>query len=305
MAVRAAWTDVTGLSPFQGKLPDRFFDGGICEQHALGLAAGRAESGLKPVAVIYSTFLQRAFEQVFHELCLQRLGVVLAIDRAVLVGNDGPTHHGTFDIAYLRPLPGLTLMAPSNALDMKRMMSMAIGLGSPAAIRYPRATCPEAFETAHETSTNFAVGESETLDVGGDGAIIAYGAMVEPAIAASRILHEQGLSVSVINARFAKPLDTRAILNTAGQHPIVLTVEDHVLSGGFGSAVLEAVSSEEGECSAEMLDVRKIHRLGLPDSFVQHGAREQLLHDVGLDPEGIAAKFLSVREAEEKSSVPL
>ncbi|HCN19158.1 MAG TPA: 1-deoxy-D-xylulose-5-phosphate synthase, partial [Planctomycetia bacterium] len=264
IAVTAAMPDGTGLTAFRDKFPDRYFDVGICEQHAVGLANGLAASGLRPVAAIYSTFLQRAFDQVFHDVCLQMRenSVVFAMDRGGLVGNDGPTHHGTFDIAYLRHLPGMKLMAPKDGRELKLMLKLAVDTEGPSCVRYPRADIPD--EELDLPSQSFSWGEAEVLREGNDGAIIAYGAMVYPSFRAAEILGRDGMEVAVINARFAKPLDKELILEIVRTHPIVFTVEDHALAGGFGSAVLEMLSDEGA-------DVKKIRRLGIPDKFIEQG----------------------------------
>ncbi len=289
VAITAAMPDGTGLTGFRDKYPDRYFDVGICEQHGVGLASGLAASGLKPVAAIYSTFLQRAYDQVFHDICLQQTGndIVFAMDRGGLVGNDGPTHHGTFDIAYLRHLPGMKLMAPKDGRELKRMLKLALEGGGPTCIRYPRANVPD--EELDLPSRPFSWGKAEVLREGQDGAIIAYGAMVYPAFKAAELLSSEGIEVSVINARFAKPLDNKLILETVKTHPAVLTIEDHVLAGGFGSAVIEMLSDQG-------VDIRNVHRLGIPDKLIEHGSRAQLLRDLELDEEGIAKRLVAELE---------
>ncbi|MFQ5862781.1 MAG: 1-deoxy-D-xylulose-5-phosphate synthase [Candidatus Brocadiales bacterium] len=285
VAITAAMPDGTGLTAFRDRFPDRYFDVGICEQHAVGLANGLAATGLRPVAAIYSTFLQRAFDQVFHDVCLQERenSVVFAMDRSGLVGNDGPTHNGTFDIAYLRHLPGIKLMAPKDGRELKLMLKLAIETKGPSCIRYPRANIPD--EELDLPSHPFSWGEAEVLRDGHSGAIIAYGAMVYPSFKAAEILAREGIEVTVINARFAKPLDKELILEAVRNHPIVFTVEDHVLAGGFGSAVLEMLS-EEG------VDLRKVRRLGIPDKFIEQGSRSELLRGLGLDEDGIFKRFM-------------
>ncbi len=292
VAITAAMPDGAGLSTFKRRFPDRYFDVGICEQHGVGLANGLAATGLKPVAAIYSTFLQRAYDQVFHDICLQERGngIVFALDRAGIVGSDGPTHNGVFDIAYLRHLPGMTLMAPKDGSELKAMLKLAIETDSPVAIRYPRENIPDEF--IDPSPKPFQIGEAETLREGTDGAIIAYGAMVYPSMDAANRLSEQGIEVTVINARFAKPLDKTAILNAVREYPVIMTVEDHCLLGGFGSAVLELVS-DYGE------DTRKIVRLGIPDRFIEHGPRDIILKNLGLDAEGIAKRLSSALKTKE------
>ncbi|MCP4364194.1 MAG: 1-deoxy-D-xylulose-5-phosphate synthase [Planctomycetes bacterium] len=289
VAITAAMPDGTGLTGFRDKYPDRYFDVGICEQHGVGLASGLAASGLKPVAAIYSTFLQRAYDQVFHDVCLQQTGnnIVFAMDRGGLVGNDGPTHHGTFDIAYLRHLPGMKLMAPKDGRELKRMLKLALEGEGPTCIRYPRGNVPD--EELDLPSRPFSWGKAEVLREGQDGAIIAYGAMVYPAFRAAELLSSEGVEVTVINARFAKPLDNKLILETVKTHPVVLTIEDHVLAGGFGSAVIEMLSDQG-------VDIRNVHRLGIPDKLIEHGSRAQLLRDLELDEEGIAKRLVAELE---------
>jgi len=285
IAITAAMPSGTGLLPFQEKFPGRFFDVGICEQHALGLAAGLATGGAKPVVAIYSTFLQRAFDQVFHEICLQELPVVLAIDRAGVVGADGPTHNGVFDIAYLRCLPNIVLMAPSNGPELRAMLQFGLGLGKPCAMRCPRTSVP----TAEWAVPPVDLGKAAVVREGGDGAILAYGAMVGPSLAAAEKLAAEGLAMTVVNLRFAKPLDTELLGRLLTEQPFCLTVEEHALMGGVGSAVLEA--------AADLGRADKVAPLALPDEFVPHGPRDVLLRCLGLDAEGIAKAVTAARTA--------
>jgi 1-deoxy-D-xylulose-5-phosphate synthase len=289
VAITAAMPDGTGLTTFRGTFPKRYFDVGICEQHAVGLANGLVTTGLKPVVAIYSTFLQRAYDQVFHDVCLQERdnAVVFCMDRAGLVGNDGPTHHGVFDIAYLRHLPGIILMAPKDGRELKQMLKLAVECNRPTAIRYPKDNIPD--EEMDMPSGAFSIGEAEVLKEGSEGAILAYGAMVYPAYIAAERLHGEGIEAAVINARFAKPLDKTVILEALRENPFILTVEDHSLAGGFGSAVLEMVCEEQG-------DSTKIRRMGIPDRFIEQGPRETLLGLLGLDSEGIYKRFMTERK---------
>lgn len=287
VGITAAMPDGTGIVSFSKKFPDRFYDAGICEQHAVGLANGLSVSGLKPVVAIYSTFLQRAYDQVFHDICLQRNGAVFALDRAGIVGNDGPTHNGVFDITYLRSLPEIILMAPKDGNELRSMLKIALDSGKIAAIRYPKEDVPDEKLDSHYRS--FGIGEAEILREGGDGVLLAYGSMVYRCMRAAEKLSEKGLEVTVVNARFAKPLDRKCILELAGSHKLIITVEDHTLMGGFGSAVLELVS-DEGE------NAGKVVRMGIPDRFIEHGARNLLLKNLGLDEEGIADKFIATLE---------
>jgi len=284
--ITAAMPDVTAA--FQQRFPNRCFDPGICEQHAIGLAAGLATAGMKPVVALYSTFLQRAYDQVFHEICLQGLPVVIAIDRAGLVGSDGPTHHGVFDIAYLRHLPEMTLMAPKDVPEMRKMLEAAIAWRRPCAIRYPRDSAPEDSPRCSPVER----GKAEILREGPDALIVAYGSMVFPAMRAADMLQEDGLDVTVMNARFAKPLDEEAILSCLEKSPVAITVEEGALAGGFGSAVLE--------CAAGSAGTTRIRRLGVPDRFIEHGSREELLEMLGLNPAGIAAAVKQAVREEDK-----
>ncbi|HHT9159121.1 MAG TPA: 1-deoxy-D-xylulose-5-phosphate synthase [Candidatus Brocadiaceae bacterium] len=287
VGITAAMPDGTGIASFGNKFPDRFYDVGICEQHAIGLANGLSAIGLKPVVAIYSTFLQRAYDQVFHDICLQRNGVVFALDRAGIVGNDGPTHNGVFDIAYLRNLPDIILMSPKDGNELKSMLKVALDSGKAVAIRYPRDDIPD--EKLNPQYKTFEIGKAEVLREGTDGALLAYGAMVYPCLQAAEKLSEKGMEVTVVNARFAKPLDKELILELVRNHKLLVTVEDHVLMGGFGSAVLELVSDEREDSS-------KIVRMGIPDRFIEHGPRNLILKNLGLDKDEIADKFIATLE---------
>src|SRR5512136_1899798 len=287
VAITAAMRDGTGLAPFARAYPDRFFDVGIAEQHALTFAAGLAAEGFHPVTAIYSTFTQRAYDQLFHDICLQKLPVILAIDRAGLVGDDGPTHHGVFDLSYLRHLPELAVMAPKDENELQHMIKTAVYAGVPTALRYPRGA---GLGVAMEKETKIlAIGKGEIVAEGGDLTIAAIGVTVQPALKAAELLKGRGIAASVINARFVKPLDRELILAEAGRTGALLTVEENALLGGFGSAILELFEQES------ITDVR-IKRLGIPDRFIEHGSQAQLRRDLGLDGQGIAAaaeEFLS------------
>lgn len=282
--ITAAMPDGTGMVSFGKKFPDRFYDVGICEQHAVGLANGLSAGGLKPVVAIYSTFLQRAYDQVFHDVCLQRNKVVFVLDRAGIVGNDGPTHNGVFDIAYLRNLPEIVLMAPKDGNELKSMLKLAFDSDKTVAIRYPKEDIPDEKLNSHYKT--FEIGKSEVLREGTDGVLLAYGAMVYRCLQAAEKLSEKGIEVTVVNARFAKPLDKELILRLVRDHKLIITVEDHVLMGGFGSTVLELVSDEKE-------DIGKIVRMGIPDRFIEHGPRNLILKNIGLDEDGIADKFIA------------
>jgi 1-deoxy-D-xylulose-5-phosphate synthase len=280
VAITAAMRDGTGLAPFAKAYPERFFDVGIAEQHALTFAAGLAAEGFRPVAAIYSTFTQRAYDQLFHEICLQKLPVTIAVDRAGLVGDDGPTHHGVFDLSYMRHLPELVLMAPKDENELQHMLKTAVYAGRPVALRYPRGAGVGVAMDPELTTLEIGIGE--ILMDGDDLAIVAIGVTVQPALQAAKLLMERGITASVVNARFVKPLDRGLILAEAKRTGSLLTVEENALQGGFGSAVMELLEEER------ITDVR-IKRLGIPDRFIEHGSQAQLRKELGLDAEGIAA----------------
>jgi 1-deoxy-D-xylulose-5-phosphate synthase len=285
VALTAAMPDGTGLGTFREAFPDRTIDVGISESHAVAAAAGMAKSGLKPVVAIYSTFMQRAFDQVFHECCLQNLPVVFCMDRAGLVGSDGAVHHGFADIAFLRPLPGMTILAPADATEMAQALDFALQHDGPVAIRYPRDEVPEELPAPAEP---FQLGRSRLVRDGKDATLLAYGTMVEPACAAADYLAgKHRLQAAVINARFAKPLDTTAIGRRIETGKPLLVLEDHARTGGFGSAVLE-LAADRG------LDSSNVRLLGLPDRFVAHGSRQGQLREVGLDADTLAATVLQM-----------
>jgi len=284
VAITAAMEEGTGLAEFADRFPDRFFDVGICESHAVAFGGAASASGLKPVIAIYSTFLQRAYDQVFHDLCLQGLGAVLCLDRAGVVGADGPTHHGVFDVAYLRHIPGLVVAAPRDGDELEAMLEAAVASDALWAIRFPKDRVP-AVNWPHREPIK--AGRAEILREGRDAVIVAYGSMVAPAWEAARMLAQAGLSVGVVNARFAKPLDVDRLRSVAASTPVVFTAEEHVLAGGFGSAVLEALSAE-GPLPCRLV------RIGLPDRFIEHGPREVLLDTLGLTARGLAQRIASV-----------
>jgi len=278
VAITAAMCQGTMLQPVREEFPERFFDVGICESHAVAFAAGLAKAGSRPIVDIYSTFMQRSYDQIFQEMALQNLPVTLLLDRAGIVGPDGPTHHGAFDLTYLRPLPNMVVMAPGDQLDIGPMLRLALTHDGPTAIRYPKTTA----ETIERDAAPLELGVAETLRPGADGMLVACGTVLAACIEAADKLADDGLDVGVINARFVKPLDTETILRAIRECPFVVTVEEGALMGGFGSAVLEAA------CDAA-LDTSRVRRLGIPDQFVEHGARKELLADLGLDGQGIAA----------------
>jgi 1-deoxy-D-xylulose-5-phosphate synthase len=283
VAITAAMPAGTGLTPLFKEFPSRLFDVGICEQHAVTFAAGLATQGIVPIVAIYSTFLQRGYDQVVHDVAIQELPVVFAMDRGGIVGDDGRTHQGLFDIAYLRPLPGIVLMAPKDEAELRQMVwtatTYARNGGGPIAFRYPRGT-----GTGVALDAPFAeipIGISETLREGTDIAILAYGTITASALAAADALAAAGIEATVVNARFAKPLDAERYLALAARIGRVLTVEEHVVSGGFGSAV--------GELFAERGAKVELEILGVPDEWVDHGAQKIWRKHFGLDAEGIAA----------------
>ena len=283
VALTAAMPDGTGVDKILEKFPERAFDVGIAEQHAITFCAGMACEGLKPVAAIYSTFLQRAFDQVIHDVCLQNLNVTLAMDRAGIVGADGPTHHGLLDIAYLRGYPNIVLMSPKDEAEMRDMLLTAIEHPAPAAIRYPRGS-GIGVDISHAPKL-MKIGKAEVLRDGADDlAIIALGSMVYPALEASESLARDGIEATVVNARFIKPLDAELILNLAQTKRLIVTIEEAYLAGGFGSAILELLE-ENG-----LQDKIKVVRMGVPDRIVTHGDPKLLLAKYGLDADGIHQK---------------
>jgi 1-deoxy-D-xylulose-5-phosphate synthase len=289
VAISAAMSEGTGLDKFAEQFPGRFFDVGIAESHGVTFACGLAVEGLHPVAAIYSTFTQRAYDQVVHDLCLQNLPVTLALDRAGIVGEDGPTHHGVFDIAYLRHVPNIVMMAPRDENELQHMLKTAVEYNGPSAVRYPRGIgCGVPMDQELKT---LEIGKAELILNGNDVSIIAIGNMVGPSIEAAKRLVDEGLSVSVVNARFVKPLDETMILAVAKKTGRIVTVEEHALSGGFGSAVLECLD-------ANGVAGIKTHRIGVPDAFIEHGTQQFLRRKYGLDADGI---YLSVREFVERT----
>jgi len=296
IAITAAMPDGTGLTPFAKRFPERFFDVGIAEQHAITFAAGLAADGFRPVAAIYSTFLQRAYDQVFHDVCLQKLPVTMALDRGGLVGDDGPTHHGVFDLSYLRHLPEMTLMAPKDENELQHMLKTAIYAERPVALRYPRGA---GYGLALDQELqSLEIGRGEILAQGNDVAIIAIGSTVYPALEAARLLEGRGIRATVVNARFVKPLDRELILGAARRSGCVVTVEENALQGGFGSAVLELLADEG------LVDVR-VRRIGIPDRYIEQGPQARLRQDLGLDGAGIAATVEAFLAAKGQSVLSL
>ena len=286
IAISAAMKEGTGLECFAGKYPDRFYDVGIAEPHAVTFAAGLATRGLRPVVAIYSTFLQRGYDEIIHDVCLQKLPVIFAIDRAGIVGEDGPTHNGLFDVSYLRHIPELVVMAPKDGAEMRKMFEFAVKHEGPSAIRYPRGKVPEADLPCEDLS----LGRSETLREGEDIALIALGSCVIPALSAAERLEKTGVHATVINARFVKPIDGEMLREVASRVPRIVTIEENVLQGGFGSAVIEYLSDSE-------INHVKVKRLGIGDKFIEQGKPGSLKEKYGIDTDGIFLAALSfVRE---------
>jgi 1-deoxy-D-xylulose-5-phosphate synthase len=281
VAVTAAMTDNTGLKPFAKKYPERFFDVGMAEEHGVTFSAGLAAAGLIPLTTIYSTFLQRGFDQIIHDVAVQDLHVVFCIDRAGLVGEDGGPQHGAFDVSFMRMIPGVVVMQPRNGEELRDMMWTAVHhRGSAIAVRYPRANIPEESLQAREFRI-LPLGVSEQLRAGGDVAILALGTMVAPALAAADVMAAQGISATVVDARFAAPVDEEAILGLARSVGRLVTIEENVPMGGFGDAVHQCLARHD-------LSTTPILHLALPETFVTHGKRDELLSSVGLDAPGIA-----------------
>ncbi len=281
IAMTAAMPEGTGVSQFAKRFPQRFIDVGMAEQHALGLAAGLAKGGARPIVAIYSTFLQRAFDQIMHEVCLQELPVILAIDRASLVGEDGPTHHGVFDVAYLRIFPHLQIVSPKDPDELRAMLRWAFEQDKPVALRYPRGgiVCGDPLGKP----SKIVAGKAEWLRMGKDLALIAIGSMVYPAIAVAERLARNGIDAAVVNARFIKPLDVAMVKQTA-QLGRLVTLEESQIAGGFGSAVSEALDGLGCSATPHL-------RIGLPDAFVEHGKRSELLTRCQLDPDHLIQRI--------------
>jgi len=285
MAVTPAMCEGSGMTRFREQYPQRYVDVGIAEQHALTFAAGLACDDLKPVVAIYSTFLQRAFDQVIHDVCLQNLPVVFAIDRGGIVGDDGKTHQGTFDISYLSLIPQLVVAAPKDENELQHLLYTAVKLGQPMAVRYPRS--PGLGVPLDNVLHEIPVGQSEVLRHGDDVAILALGAPVAPALQAAEKLSPRGIDATVVNARFVRPLDATLISNLAGRIKKIVTIEENVLNGGFGSGVLKLLQ-ESGQCDVA------VKNIGVPDDFVEHGTQALLRSKYFLDARGIALKVLEL-----------
>lgn len=287
VVLTAAMCEGNKLQKIRNDFPTRFFDTGICEGHAVAFAAGMAKSGLRPIVDIYSTFLQRSYDQIFQEVALQNLPVTFCLDRSGVVGADGPTHHGAYDNTYLRVFPNMVCMAPGDETDVAPMLDFALSHDCPASIRYPKA----GVENIARPATPIALGQAEIHEWGADGMLIAFGSLFGSCVQAAAKLRDEGLDVGVINARFSKPLDTAAITRAVTECGFVVVVEEGSLLGGFGSAVLEAAN-------AAGLRTDHIRRLGLPDTYIELAERSEQLRDLGLDVEGIVRACLAVANRE-------
>ncbi len=282
VAITAAMPDGTGLKRFRNMYPDRFFDVGIAEEHAVTFAAGLAAGGLKPVVAIYSSFLQRAYDQIIHDVCIQNLPVVFAIDRAGLVGSDGETHQGIFDLSYLSSIPGMHVMAPKNKWELSDMLKFALSLNAPVALRYPRG---EAYAGLQEYRIPIELGKAEAIYLENEICLMAVGSMVKTAVEVRKRLHEEGFSCSVINARFVKPIDENAVEYAAKHHRFLVTMEENVASGGFGEKVREYFDGLTTDC--------KLINIAIPDEYVEHGNVDLLKKEIGIDEESITNVILA------------
>lgn len=283
-AITAAMADGTGLKRFSIKYPDRFFDVGIAEQHAVTFAAGLAMGGLRPVVAVYSSFLQRAYDQIIHDVCIQNLPVVFAIDRAGLVGSDGETHQGIFDLSYMSSVPNMTVMAPKNKWELSDMLKFALTLDGPSSVRYPRG---EAYSGLEDYRSKIELGKSEIIYEEDDIALFAVGSMVKTAVEVRRQLKDRGYACSLINARFVKPIDEDAIDLIAKDHKLIVTLEENVLSGGYGEKVNDYVVKNR-------LDINVIN-VGLPDDYIEHGNVDILKKEVGIDADSIVNRIIADR----------
>ncbi|MCD8379062.1 MAG: 1-deoxy-D-xylulose-5-phosphate synthase [Lachnospiraceae bacterium] len=281
VAITAAMADGTGLNRFQKRFPKRFFDVGIAEQHAVTFAAGLAVGGYHPVVAIYSSFLQRAYDQILHDVCIQNLPVVFAVDRAGIVGSDGETHQGVFDYSYLSSLPNMHILAPKNDWELAMMMKFSVEQDGPVAVRYPRGRACQDFQ---EFTEPIIMGKCEVLHQGSRVVIFAVGSMVEEAMGVRSLLLEKGLDITVVNGRFIKPIDERAILVQAACHDLLVTMEDNVLTGGYGAAV--------GACLMENGVSIPVYRVGVPDQFIEHGSIPELKRMLRIDAESVAQEIL-------------
>ncbi len=292
VGITAAMPDGTGLNIFAEAHKDHFFDVGIAEQHAVTAAAGMAAAGMKPVAAIYSTFMQRAYDSIMHDICMQKLHVTLCLDRAGLVGDDGYTHHGVFDYAYLRSIPNMTIMAPKDENELQHMLKTALDFDGPVSVRYPRGSgVGVALDTQWQ---DLPIGKAEVLRTGKNVCFWAIGSMVQTALDAAELLEAQGISAGVVNMRFAKPLDVELLREHAQSYGKIITLEEGVLAGGVGSAILEELNENK------LLEQFEVRCFGIPDEFVMHGDKKLLFRDLGLDTPTIAAKAAAFVKGEEE-----
>ncbi|MEK6251038.1 MAG: 1-deoxy-D-xylulose-5-phosphate synthase [Actinomycetota bacterium] len=294
IGITAAMAGGTGLNKLGKEVPEQYYDVGIAEQDAVLFAAGLALQGAKPVCAIYSTFLQRAFDQLVHDVCLQELNVVFAMDRAGLVGDDGPTHHGAFDVSYFRPLPNITLMAPRDEAMLVHMLRTALAHDGPIALRYPRGAAEGV--ALPKRPQEIPIGSGELLAEGERVALLGYGYGVQVALGAAKLLGEHDLSVTVADGRFAKPLDTELVRRLAREHELVVTIEENVLPGGFGSAVLEHLEDAFTDPGSRA----RVMRIGLPDRYVTHGKPALLREEVGFTGESVAERVLAALRSPER-----
>ena len=292
VAVTAAMADGTGLKRFHNMFPDRFFDVGIAEEHAVTFSAGLAAAGLKPIFAVYSSFLQRAYDQVLHDVCIQNLPVVFAIDRAGLVGSDGETHQGIFDISYLSTIPNMTIMAPKNKWELSDMIKYAVNYNGPIAVRYPRG---EAYDELGEYRAPISYGRSEWIYRESEIVLFALGSMVKTAVAVREQLKEMGYSCSLINARFAKPLDDETLQQVVKNHKLIVTMEENVINGGFGEHVTEFYQQKE------LQDIR-ILNIAIPDEYVEHGNVDILRKEVGIDADSIVERTIKAYKRQSKKA---
>ena len=293
VAISAAMPEGTGLADFRKQFPDRCFDVGNAEQHAATFAAGLAAEGLKPVVAIYSTFLQRAYDQILHDVCIESLPVVFAIDRGGLVGEDGATHHGLFDLSYLRSLPNMIVAAPKDEDELRRLLKTGLDCDGPFAFRYPRGQATGA--RMDNSFDALSPGRAEVLEKGADIVLLAIGACVSEALSAHRKLGKMGIGATVVNARFAKPLDRECFCELAERILFVVTVEENVLAGGLGSAVLE--------CFADAgLTGVAVKRIGIPDAFVEHGPQSLLRTKYGFDSDSVVRAALNLLNSADRPS---
>lgn len=282
VAITAAMPDGTGLKRFRNLYPDRFFDVGIAEQHAVTFAAGLAAGGMKPIVAVYSSFLQRAYDQILHDVCIQNLPVVFAIDRAGLVGSDGETHQGIFDLSYLSSIPNMHIMAPKNKWELSDMIKFAVGFGAPIAVRYPRGS---AYDGLKDFRAPIAFGRSEVLYEEEDIALLAVGSMVKTAVTVRRALKDMGYSCSLVNARFVKPIDEEMVCEMAQSHKLLVTMEENVESGGFGEKVRECLDELQTSC--------RLLSIAIPDEYVEHGNVSLLYQEVGIDADSVIKRIVT------------